>query len=182
MSSEFHSKIQNRTMSLSNLVVGNYMGVNNDAIVSTKHEINHLLLSEEIHWRQRSRMVWLEVGERNTKFFHHYANQRKRTNGIEGLRDKANVWCNTEQQVEDIAVTYFQNIFTTTYPTRIEETLAAVDNVVSKETNQRLLLPYTPKEVRVVLSKCILQKLLVLTVCPASFFRNIGILWGLLYP
>ena len=63
MSSEFHSKIQNRTMSLSNLVVGNYGGVNNDAIVSTKQEINHLLLSEELHWRQRSRMVWLEVGD-----------------------------------------------------------------------------------------------------------------------
>jgi hypothetical protein len=147
MSSEFQEKFKiGLCLSLTWLQVIS-MGVNNDAIVSTKQEINHLLLSEELHWRQRSRMVWLEVGDRNTKFFHHYANQRKRTNGIQGLRDEANVWCDTEQQVEDIAVTYFQNIFTTSYPTRIEETLAAVDNVVSEEINQRLLLPYTPEEV-----------------------------------
>ena len=59
------------------------------------------------------------------------------------------MWCDTEQQVEDIAVTYFQNIFITSCPTRIEETLVAVNNVVSAEINQWLLLPYTPKEVRV---------------------------------
>ena len=138
-------------MSLSNLIAGNHGGMNNDAIVSTKQEINQLLLSEELHWRQRSRMVWLEVGDRNTKFFHHYANQRKRTNVIKGLRDEANVWWDTEQQVEDIAMKYFQNIFTTSSPTRIEETVAAVNHVVSDEINQQLLLPYTSEEVRVAL-------------------------------
>ena len=48
-------------------------------------------------------------------------------------------------------MTYFQNIFTTSGPTRIEETLVAVDRVVSEEINQQLLLPFTPEEVRVAL-------------------------------
>jgi hypothetical protein len=151
MSSEFHLKIQNKTMSLSNLIAGNHLGVNAEAITAIKQEINQLLLSEELHWRQRSRMVWLEVGDRNTKYFHQYANQRKKTNGIQGFRNEANVWCDSEQQMEDIAVTYFQNIFTTSGPTRIEETLAAVDRVVSEEINHQLLLPFTPEEVRVAL-------------------------------
>ena len=63
MSSEFHLKIQNKTMSLSNLIAGNHLGVNAEAITAIKQEINQLLLSEELHWRQRSRMVWLEVGD-----------------------------------------------------------------------------------------------------------------------
>ncbi len=54
ISSEFQEKIHGKTIHLSNLVVGNRMGENNDAIVATKQEINHLLLSEELHWRQRS--------------------------------------------------------------------------------------------------------------------------------
>jgi hypothetical protein len=151
ISSEFQEKIRGKTIYLSNLVAGNSMGVNNDVIVAIKQEINHLLLSEELHWRQRSRMVWLEAGDQNTKFFHNYANQRQRTNGIQGLRNPEDVWCTAENQVEDIAVNYFRNIFTTSHPTRIGETLSAVETVVSEETNQRLLQPFTPEEVRTAL-------------------------------
>ena len=139
ISSKFQEKIRGKTIHLSNLVAGNSRGVNNDAIGATKQEINHLLLSEELHWRQQSRMVWLEVGDQNTKFFHNYANQRKRTNGIQGLRNQEDVWCTAENQVEDIAVNYFQNIFITSHPTRISETLTVMEKVVSEETNQRLL-------------------------------------------
>jgi hypothetical protein len=53
--------------------------------------------------------------------------------------------------VEDIAVNYFRNIFTTAHPTRIGETLVAVEKVISEETNQRLLQQFTPEEVRVAL-------------------------------
>ena len=49
MSSEFQEKIRGKTIHLANLVVGNSMGENNDVIVATKQEINHLLLSEELH-------------------------------------------------------------------------------------------------------------------------------------
>uniref|UniRef100_A0A2N9GPG8 Reverse transcriptase domain-containing protein n=1 Tax=Fagus sylvatica TaxID=28930 RepID=A0A2N9GPG8_FAGSY len=38
-------------------------GQNNSAIASLKAEINKLLLSEELHWRQRSRMTWLAAGD-----------------------------------------------------------------------------------------------------------------------
>jgi hypothetical protein len=147
----FKKKSGPRPLSLSNLVEGNSLGVNNDAIVAAKQEINQLLLSEELHWRQRSRMIWLEAGDKNTKFFHKFANQRQRTNGIQGLRDEANEWCTAENQVEDIAVNYFRNMFATSYPTRIAETLSAVDKVVSEESNQRLLQPYTSDEVRIAL-------------------------------
>jgi hypothetical protein len=54
-------------------------------------------------------------------------------------------------QVEDITVNYFRNMFATSYPTRIAETLTAVEKVVSEESNQRLLQPYTSEEFRVAL-------------------------------
>ena len=46
---------------------------------------------------------------------------------------------------------YFHDMFATFHPTRIGETLTVVEKVVSEETNQRLLQPYTPEEVRAAL-------------------------------
>uniref|UniRef100_A0A2N9I5I3 Reverse transcriptase domain-containing protein n=1 Tax=Fagus sylvatica TaxID=28930 RepID=A0A2N9I5I3_FAGSY len=59
ISGEFHGLIRDKTQSLVHLVEDNVSGVNNSAIAATKSEINRLLLSEELHWRQCSRMTWL---------------------------------------------------------------------------------------------------------------------------
>lgn len=37
-------------------------------------------------WNQRSRAIWLKSGDRNTKFFHATATQRRKKNIIEGLK------------------------------------------------------------------------------------------------
>ena len=75
ISREFHGLIRDKTQSLVHLVEDNVSSVNNSAIAATKSEINRLLLSEELHWRQRSRMTWLAAGDCNTKFFHNHAQQ-----------------------------------------------------------------------------------------------------------
>ena len=73
ISGKFHALIRDKTQSLVHLVEGNVLGVNNSAITTTKSKINMLLLSEELHWRQHSRMTWLAVGDSNTKYFHNHA-------------------------------------------------------------------------------------------------------------
>ncbi|WMV58070.1 hypothetical protein MTR67_051455 [Solanum verrucosum] len=42
------------------------------------------LIKNEIYWRQRSRSIWLNEGDKNTKFFHKIANAHKRSQ--RGLR------------------------------------------------------------------------------------------------
>uniref|UniRef100_A0A2N9HFR8 Reverse transcriptase domain-containing protein n=1 Tax=Fagus sylvatica TaxID=28930 RepID=A0A2N9HFR8_FAGSY len=131
VSGEFQNKIKVHTTSLTSLISSNIAGQNNSAIASLKAEINQLLLSEELHWRQRSRMTWLAAGDSNTKFFHSQAQQRRRTNRLSGLWNSDNVWCTDENQIKDIAVSYFDDIFHTSTPVNLEDTLFVVNSRVT---------------------------------------------------
>ena len=52
-----------------------------------QEEINLLLDKEATMWRQRAKILWLKDGDKNTKFFHSKASQRRRRNYIIRLLD-----------------------------------------------------------------------------------------------
>ena len=58
---------------------------NMQRIRTLKSEINTILHQDELFWRQRSRSIWLPAGDKNTKFFHQRASQRRRKNHISGI-------------------------------------------------------------------------------------------------
>lgn len=53
-----------------------------------KDEIDGLLEQENLKWRQHAKEDWLRNGDRNTKYFHTCARQRKRRNSVEQIRDE----------------------------------------------------------------------------------------------
>ena len=68
-----------------------------------------------------------------------------------GILNDHGEWCTSDQQMESIAVDYFERLFASSQPAQINETLMAVDNTVSQDANQKLLLPFSVDEVRVAL-------------------------------
>ena len=50
-----------------------------------RDELEKTILLEEICWRQKSRVLCVREGDRNTKFFHRIANSHRRVNSIDRL-------------------------------------------------------------------------------------------------
>ena len=135
-------------LQLKSLSNANSMGQHLRRISFLRSEVNMLLHRAEVHWRQRSRMVWLAVRDKNTKFFHQQAIQCRRTNKIEGSSNSNGQWCTDGFEIGNIAIQYFEDIFGSSYPHRMDETLSIVPPVVSEGMNHQLSVPYLAEEVR----------------------------------
>lgn len=61
----------------------------------------------------------LKEEDKNTKFFHNMANQRKKVNEIE---DDDGVWWRGKDKVQTVIVSYFSNLFASPSPTNVEDT------------------------------------------------------------
>ena len=49
---------------------------------NAKAEWAKVNLTEEISWRQKSRVLWLQARDRNTKFFHRVVNMHREFNSL----------------------------------------------------------------------------------------------------
>ncbi|XP_024155881.1 uncharacterized protein LOC112163846 [Rosa chinensis] len=105
---------------------------------------------EELASSQRSRAIWLKDGDRNFKFFHQRASNRKQKNKIKGLFDDNGVWQTSSNGIEDVVMKYFQQVYASQAPdVRAQEVvLQTIVSRVTIEMNELLLAPYSMEEVR----------------------------------
>ena len=74
-----------------------------------KDAFNKWVLVEEVHWRQKSRELWLKEGDRNTGFFHRMANAHHRNNSLDRIMINGE-WLTKDQEVREGIVNAFQNL------------------------------------------------------------------------
>ena len=98
-------------------------------------------------WKQRSRALWLKEGDHNTKFFHNRASHRYKRNRIEELKNEAGVVCTNEEEISDILIDYYQQLFTTASPTHVEEVLRVVPSIIIEEQNAMLAAKFVKAEI-----------------------------------
>jgi hypothetical protein len=74
-------------------------------------------------------------------------------NTIMGLRDEGGVWRENDNQVVNILIWYYEQLFTTVHPNQMEEALAHVPYVVSSDMNDSLLHDFTANEVELAIKQ-----------------------------
>ncbi|CAA0823366.1 Unknown protein, partial [Striga hermonthica] len=58
-------------------------------------------MEEEQYWRAKSRALWLKAGDKNTRFFHAFAAQRRKSNAIQRLLSGSGEVIEEKQKLED---------------------------------------------------------------------------------
>ncbi|XP_075636864.1 uncharacterized protein LOC142609123 [Castanea sativa] len=139
-------KIQEKRKALNNLITQDHVGSHRVAIDEIKKEINDLLDSEEILWHRHNKIHWYKEGDRNTKFFHARASDRRRKNTILGLWNDEGRWCDDKDSILTTALAYFEKIYTTS-PSGIQEITNAIPTRVIEEMNPELTKTFTSEEV-----------------------------------
>ena len=102
---------------------------------------------EETWWHQRSRAIWLQNGDKNTKYFYMKANQRKRKNRIERIQDDSGLIHYDPNNIEVFFIDYFKTIFTSQNPINLDDTVQVVQNNLTVDMQNFLNEPFTKEEV-----------------------------------
>jgi hypothetical protein len=135
-------------------------------------EHGELLKLQETMWRQRSRVVWLRDGDKNTKFFHNKASQRAKVNGINKIKDEDGVWWRGDEHVERVLINYFDNLFSSSNPSNIEETCEVVKGKLSEDHKTWCEMAYTREDVTEAINQMHPLKTPGLDGIPALFFQK----------
>lgn len=75
-----------------------------------REKLNVLLNAEHKFFRQRSRVRWADVGDRNTTFYHNSVTEKNSWNHIHYLRDEHGNFLGTLEEIKSHAAEYFKNI------------------------------------------------------------------------
>ena len=132
-------KIQEKKKLLTELTKRDKDGQHGKEINKLRKEINELLDDEETWWSQRSRVQWLSEGDRNTRYFHNRASERRKKNTITGIWNENEQWCKDRSSIAAAALSYFGDIYTSSLPSRIEEVTHLIPAKVTADMNESLI-------------------------------------------
>lgn len=114
---------------------------------NAKQQLHLILDQKEVFWRQRSKQLWLQAGEKNIKFFHAAYNSRRRANRIQRLKDEEGHWFDWENGLHEHIKSYYQKLFTANV-VQENHILDCVPKTITDDQNALLLDTVSAEEVR----------------------------------
>ena len=113
-----------------------------------RREYDEVLAQKELLWYQKSQENWFQLGDRNTKFFHTQTLVRRKRNKIHGLFLEGGVWCTDPEILEEEAVRFYKNLFTSTGKSNIGACQEVCMPMLLQEERLALTASVTVEEVR----------------------------------
>lgn len=119
-----------------------------EEITGLQDQLRAALVEEEVFWHQKSCVTWYKEGDQNTKIFNVSTKQQRARNNIIGILNDVGVWTEKEEEIEQIATTYFHEIFSSSAISDLEVSLQYFPSSVVAEMNNSLLWAVSAAEVK----------------------------------
>ena len=136
-------------------------------------------LREEIYWKQKARVDWLQEGDKNTAFFHKSVQARRNRSYISSLVTSDGTHLTSSQAISREAIQFYSAPFLDDLPpAEIEENtiLSCIPSLVTREMNDSLMGQLVCLTWRGWSSAYRRVKLLGLMASLLNSFKNFGIL------
>ena len=145
---------------------------NNFRVRQIKKESEVMQDREATMWAQRSRILWANEGDKNSKYFHCCATRRFRKNSLQGIRDEAGVWRTRQEEIGEVMVNYFKSLFTALEGIVSTGALDCVPPLIDEEMNGDLCCEFEASEVAIALKQMAPLKAPGPDGMPPLFYQN----------
>jgi hypothetical protein len=109
-----------------------------------------MILDREHKWRIKSRAIWLQVGDENTKLFHQFSKNRKTINKIWALNRSNGTQATSFVELVKEGVSHFNNLFK-------EDSRATIDVILQVASHSLSFIDHDGKSQ--LMTKVILEEL-----------------------
>ena len=123
-------------------------------------------------WIQRARSMYLQSGDSNTRFFHSKASQRYKRNRIHELKNNQDIWCTAEHQLQEIATSFYLDLFTSCSPEENQPIFESIQPAVTVDMKKDLIRDFTREEVEAALKSMESLSAPGLNGMPPTFFQT----------
>ncbi|XP_059668809.1 uncharacterized protein LOC132313890 [Cornus florida] len=121
------------------------------AIFKLETELGHAWREEELFWKQKSRIAWLNHGDQNTSYFHRKTLIRRQKNFIPGIEDSQGQWLDSKEDVRRVAENFFFSLYLSQGPHQDTAFWNLITPKVTSDMNQSLLREGTEDELKAAL-------------------------------
>ena len=121
---------------------------------SLQMELLEWLVRSEVLWRQKSRELWLKLGDKNSKFFYLFTIIRRRSNNIDVIKQDDGTWIRDQNSIHEIFQANFINLFKEEdifFPAHLEHLILPC--IIEEENDVLLQIP-SPDDIKSTFSRC----------------------------
>ncbi|KAF7151544.1 hypothetical protein RHSIM_Rhsim02G0152800 [Rhododendron simsii] len=119
------------------------MGFNQQLVSEEKslaRDLEDLWQKDAMYWHQRSRIKWLQMGDKNSRFFHLSTIQWRQRNQIMWLKDKGGNWKSEPKEIAEIIKLHFQDLYEGPPVRDFMDVISLIDPLISPQCNARLMI------------------------------------------
>lgn len=122
-----------------------------ETIAKLNADLTKAYLEEEAYWKQRSRNLWLSLGDKNSGYFHSITKGRKAINNFSVIENSEGEPIFTDNGISKVIMEYFDNLFKSSPGERPEIVNEALLPKITDASNQHLIAIPTSEEIHLAL-------------------------------